>query len=72
MKKTSEAQLKANKKWNAEHANEVRYNRYRNSAESFIQPKSPLQRETMENSTRYYDDLRDLETLIHKRITELK
>lgn len=72
MGKTSKKQLAMNKDWNARHQEEVRYNRYRNSAESFIRPKSKLQSETMENDPRYYDDLRDLQTLLKQRLEELK
>lgn len=71
MAKTSKAQLKANKKWNAKNADRVRYNRYKNSAFSFVQPKSKLQNETVMQMENYYNDLRDLETLLHKRIQEL-
>lgn len=72
MKKISEARSRANKKWNTEHADRVRYNRYKNSAFSFVKPKSKLQADTVEQMGDYYNDLRDLETLLHKRIEELK
>lgn len=72
MKKITDARSRANKKWNGEHADRVRYNRYKNSAFSFVKPKSKLQMETVEQMEDYYDDLRDLETLLRRRIEELK
>lgn len=71
MAKVSESQLRANKKWNAQNADRVRYNRYKNSAFSFVKPKSKLQAKTVEEMAEYYDDLRDLEILLHQRIEEL-
>lgn len=55
MKKTSEAQLKANQNWIENNRERSNYMRSKSSAKSFIRNKATL------------DDLNDLETLIKER-----
>lgn len=57
--KTSEAQIKANKKWNEANRERANYMRSKSSAKSFIRNKATL------------EDLEELEKLIDERRKEL-
>ena len=59
MKKTSEAQLKANQNWIENNRERSNYTRSKSSAKSFIRNKATL------------DDLSDLELLIKERRNNL-
>lgn len=59
-KKTSEAQIRASKKWNAQNPERRRYNSSKSAARSFIRNRATL------------EDLEELESLIAEKREKLK
>ncbi|WP_304263735.1 hypothetical protein [Kallipyga massiliensis] len=59
-KKTSEAQIRASKKWNAQNPERRRYNSAKSAARSFIRNRAT------------FEDLEELESLIAEKREKLK
>lgn len=75
MAKTSKAQLKANRNYEARNRNKTRYDTAKRNARLFINPKpGTASSEAIETYGEpfYLDDLKDFQRLITERIEELQ